>query len=310
MSLSEKKDKLMGAHIAIQIDHPQGQDILNEAFHRLARFEKIFSANDEGSCLQLLNRSAYQRPIQVDPSLFHLIDLGRTHSMAKGSFLNIALGPLVKLWGIGFDHAKKPSPSAIARTLQVCRPDQLILNPIDQSVAFEQAGMAIDLGALAKGYAADLCRQFLRSQGVSSALIDLGGNILTFGPHPHRASGDWIVGIQDPRRARGQHACRLKVQDQSVVTSGIYVRQFAEHGQVYHHIFDPSDGYPIQTSTLSLTIVSADSLDGEIWSSRLFGLPAQEIIERVHSLPENIQAIVIDNKGQLYYSHALKSSII
>ena len=145
-------------------------------------------------------------------------------------------------------------------------------------------GMKIDLGALAKGYSADCIATFLKSQGVTDALIDLGGNILTVGQHPIKQQ-PWRIGIQNPVEKRGQHLLVLSVKDKSVVTSGIYERHLEVDGQSFHHIFDSKTGYPVETDLASITIISDRSVDGEIWTTRLFGEAPASILNTVESLP-------------------------
>ena len=177
--------------------------------------------------------------------------------------------------------------------------DQVLL--LNDSVYLESKGMAIDLGALAKGYIADRIIDYLLSVGVESALINLGGNLVTIGPANHHKDGLWRVGIRNPTGNRKQSQIVLKVRDQSVVTSGIYERQLTTNDEEYHHIFDPKTGYPIETDIVSLTIISNQSVDGEIWTSRLFGQSMQEILATVNNL-SGIECIVINKEGIVSYS--------
>ena len=165
--------------------------------------------------------------------------------------------------------------------------------------------MKIDLGALAKGYSADLIATFLKSQGVEEALIDLGGNILTVGQHPLKHQ-PWRIGIQNPVEKRGQHLLVLSVKDKSVVTSGIYERHLEVDGQSFHHIFDSTTGYPVETDLASITILSDRSVDGEIWTTRLFGEAPASILNIVESLP-GIDAILVSQSGKIAYTSGLPS---
>ena len=107
--------------------------------------------------------------------------------------------------------------------------------------------MKIDLGALAKGYIADRIADYLKAENVTSALINLGGNILTFGPALHNPDQKWRIGIQNPKETRNTNLMVLAIRDQSVVTSGIYERTFEIDGKTYHHIFDSQTGYPVSS---------------------------------------------------------------
>ena len=130
--------------------------------------------------------------------------------------------------------------------------------------SFSRKRLKIDLGALAKGYIADRIADYLKAENVTSALINLGGNILTFGPALHNPDQKWRIGIQNPKETRNTNLLVLAIRDQSVVTSGIYERTFEIDGKTYHHIFDSQTGYPVSSDLASLTIISSLSVDGEI----------------------------------------------
>lgn len=304
-----KTAKLMGASIHLSIDHPQADEVLNMAIVKLQKFEQCFSANDPRSELSYLNQHAHLRMIKVHPRLFKLIEIGLEHSLEEDSYLNIAIGPLVQLWRIGFQDAQIPNEGELKDILPLIDPKNIILDRHQGSVGFQFANMAIDLGALAKGYAADLLKQYMLKSGAKAGLIDLGGNILTFGLNPNRPNGQWNIGLQDPKSKRGKHFAIVKTLNQSVVTSGVYVRQLEYQGKNYHHIFDSQTGYPIDTHVSSLTIISKLSIDGEIWTSRLFGYPIDTIIKKIEAVP-HIEGVVMTEQGVYQASSGVKHLII
>lgn len=304
-----KTAKLMGASIQLSLSHPQADEVLNAAMEKLRKFEQRFSANDPHSDLSYLNQHAHLEMIKVHPELFKLIEIGIDHSLAEDSYLNIAIGPLVQLWRIGFQDAQIPHEKEIKDILPLIDPKNIILDSHQRSVGFKFANMAIDLGALAKGYAADLLKQFMLKSGAEAGLIDLGGNILTFGPNPTRPNGQWNIGLQEPESKRGKHFAIVKTLNQSVVTSGVYVRQLEHQGKNYHHIFDSQTGYPIDSSIASLTIISQLSIDGEIWTSRLFGYSIDTIIKKIEAVP-HIEGIVMTKQGVCQVSSGVKDLIL
>ena len=169
--------------------------------------------------------------------------------------------------------------------------------------------MAIDLGALAKGYFADQILAYFISEGVLSAIIDLGGNVLTYGEAPHHGDGYWRIGIQHPTQPRGNFVLALKSKNESVVTSGIYERTFTKDGKTYHHIFDSQTGYPLETDIASITVVSDRSVDGEIWTTRLFAQKPEQVIPALNE-QDGLSGIVITKDGRLFFSKSLSSRII
>lgn len=305
MDLSSRSERLMGTTITVSICDPQADELLAHCFELLRSYEHRFSANDVSSELMEVNHQAGIAPVQVHPDLFELIALGTLHSQAKNSHLNIAIGPLVQTWRIGFSDARRPAPEEIEQALLKIDPQQIQLDQENYTVFLKRPGMKIDLGALAKGYSADLIATYLRGKGIKDALIDLGGNILTVGQHPVKQQ-PWRIGIQNPVEKRGNHLLVLSVQDKSVVTSGIYERHLEVDGQSFHHIFDSETGYPVETDLASITIISDRSVDGEIWTTRLFGDSSTSILNTVESLP-GIETLLVSQSGKIAYTSGLQS---
>lgn len=303
---ANKTVRMMGTVIDLNVTALQNpEQILDEMIARLEMYNQRFSANDDQSELSAINKNAGIQPVVVHKELFELIKIGKVHSVAPDSFLNIAIGPLVQTWRIGFDDATVPTDEEIQVLLGVTDPNEIILDDEAQSVYLRTPGMKIDLGALAKGYIADRLLDYLDEVGAQSALINLGGNLVTFGPAVKRADLLWRIGIQNPVELRGQSQIILKLPQKSVVTSGIYERKLEKNGQTFHHIFNPKTGYPAETDLASLTIVSDLSVDGEIWTTRLFGLAKEDIIKAINHEPQ-IEGLVITKTGDSLYSDGLK----
>ena len=157
--------------------------------------------------------------------------------------------------------------------------------------------MEIDLGAIAKGYFADQLKAYFVSQGVQTGIIDLGGNVLTIG-HPLDKE-KWTVGIQQPESKRGQMMGVIEIEGQSVVTSGIYERYFYKDGRLYHHILDSKTGYPAEGDIASITIVSDQSIDGEIWTTVCFAMSIQQAIAVLNEIP-GIEAVIISKENEVF----------
>ena len=296
--------RLMGASIHLTIFHEDAQNLLLQSEQLLHLYKNRFSANDADSELMEINLQAGKKAVQVHPELFELIELGKKHSIAANSHLNIAIGPLVQTWRIGFSDAKLPSKEEIQTLLQITNPEKIILDNSKREVYLSKVGMRIDLGALAKGYIADKLKEFLVEQGVQSGIINLGGNILTIGENP-TYQRPWRIGIQNPILDRGEHVAVIAVSDASVVTSGIYERQLVVDGKTYHHIFDRKTGYPMETEVASLTIVAKKSVDCEIWTTRLFGQNPYDIIEEIEQQP-GLEAFVITKNQKMMYTSGIQ----
>ena len=173
-------------------------------------------------------------------------------------------------------------------------------------ISFSDNGTILDLGAIAKGYIADRLKDFLLEQGVTSATISLGGNILCVGAKPDGSA--FKIGIQKPFDEQGQPLLIAEVNDWSVVTSGVYERCFEQDGVFYHHILDPSTGYPCDNGLLSVTILSPASVDGDALSTTCFSLGLDRGMALIDSL-ENTYAVFITDDYEIHYSAGLTDAI-
>ncbi len=226
---------LMGTKISLYIKGEETKMLAEKAEEMLIRYNEIFSANSDHSQLAMIKKMAGIQPQKVDEELYELIKTGKKHSLNENSFLNIAIGPLIKLWKIGFTEAHVPDKESIENVLELLDPESIQLNEENKTVFLQKKGMEIDLGAIAKGYFADKVMEFFKDHEAVSAMVDMGGNVLVHGDSPSDGS-DWNVGIQNPFLPRGNVAALIKIRNQSVVTSGIYERVLEKEGSKYHHI--------------------------------------------------------------------------
>jgi thiamine biosynthesis lipoprotein len=239
-----------------------------------------------------INHAAGRHPVTVSRPVYQLIKCAKAASMVRDSAFNLAIGPLVKLWRIGFQGHSVPAAQDIAARLALTRPQDVILDDAAGSVFLAQPGMEIDLGAIAKGYIADRVRDYLRQQGVNAALINLGGNVHTL--------GEWSIGLKKPFAADALIGS-IDGGGQSVVTSGIYERYFEQDGKRWHHILDPRSGYPLDNELESVTIISADSLDGDIWTTLIYGLGVEKGCAALRQR-EDIEAIFVTKNRDIILS--------
>ncbi|QYN42456.1 FAD:protein FMN transferase [Gilliamella sp. ESL0443] len=304
MNRYEANFPLMGTMINLLIYHTHGEKVLNEAYNLLLEFETRFTVNRTHSELMEINKNAGRKPIYVKEDIFELIKLSKNISIQANNPFNIAIGPLVKAWRIGFNNAKHPTDQEIADCLSLVNPKNILLNQKDKTIYLTKERMELDLGSIAKGYFADQIKKIFLNHGVSSGFIDLGGNVLTIGCSPNNLNNNWVVGIQNPFKPRGNMICAVLTKDCSVVTSGIYERFLSVDNKRYHHILDSITGAPIITNIASITIISKQSLDGEIWSTAGFLSNAQQSIEFLNQ-QTNIEAIVITCDERIYLTNGL-----
>ena len=175
------------------------------------------------------------------------------------------------------------------------------------TVRFTKSGVRLDLGAIAKGYAADCLVDILRERGVKRASLSLGGNVYVYGKKP--GGSLWSVAIRDPSKP-GQNAFMLKTRDATVVTSGAYERFFVQDGKTYGHILDPATGFPAQSGLESVTIVSHNSMVADALSTSLFILGMEKIPEiKKSALAGGFECVLVDASGKAYASKGLKGAL-
>ncbi len=242
---------------------------LDTANDLVTYYEDLLTVNRPKSELMLVNKSAGKKPVQVSNGVYALAKKAIEISRQKLGF-NAAIGPLVKLWDIGFDDAQLPSKEQLKQCLSIIDTNEIILNDEDQTIFLKSSGMKLDLGGIAKGFIADRIKDLWAAFGICNGLIDLGGNLLLVGPNSTHADGLWRVGVQAPKDRRGQAVAVVKTPACSVVTSGIYERHLDVGGKSYHHILDPETGYPRSNNLASVTVFSKYSIDGEIQTTELF----------------------------------------
>ena len=223
-----------------------------------------------------INRQAGVEPVKVRADLIDLLETALHYAELSGGSFDPTIGPLVKLWGIGTDSQHIPGDEEIAAALALVDWRDLVIDREEETVFLRREGMELDLGAIAKGYAADEAVRIAREGRVKRAVFDFGGNIAVLGWRGKSGKEmlPWRIGIQDPRGKRDEYVGILPVYHSnvatSVVTSGVYERFFESDGKHYHHLLSTTTGYPVENGLLSVTIITEHSTDADALSTAVF----------------------------------------
>ncbi|AZK44926.1 FAD:protein FMN transferase [Paenibacillus lentus] len=287
-------------------DNRATREHFNEIEALLKDIDSKISRTLESSEIYQVNVNSGKSAVKVSSETFELVIKALDYAKRTDGKFNPAIGNLVTLWNIGHENAKVPDANLIeaARTLNDYR--LIDLNQDTQEIYLQKEGMAIDLGSIGKGYAADAIYDYLQEQGFSSAIIDLGGNIYAMGQKP--GGKMWNIGIQDPDKNRGNSIGTLQVEDKTVVTSGIYERFFIEDGKLYQHILDPETGYPVDNGISSVTVVTKHSTDADALSTTLFVLGIEEGLKFIEDTPDT-EALFISKEQKLYATSGFKNML-
>ena len=289
---------LMGSPILLKL-FAHDEALASRVFRLIKQYEDLLTVNRAQSQVMDINHAAGQHSVAVSSPVYALIKCAKAASLLPQSAFNLAIGPLVKRWRIGFRGDSVPPADEIARLLTLTDPRQVVLNDANESVYLTQPGMEIDLGAIAKGYIADRVRDYLHKEGIAQGLINLGGNVQTLGS----PEGGWSIGLKKPFSTAGAMIGALEVANKSVVTSGVYERFFEHNGHLYHHILDPRTGYPLDNELDSVTIISSDSIDGDIWTTLMYGMGVEKGCAALRARPD-IEAIFVTRTKEVVLSSA------
>ncbi|MDN6028697.1 MAG: FAD:protein FMN transferase [Lactobacillus sp.] len=290
----------LGTAITLQMFGTNDDYLIRMAFDLIDRYEDLLTVNRDQSEVMSINHAAGQHPVQVSSAVYGLVKLAVKKSQENFGF-NALIGPVVKLWHIGFKGAHVPQDSEIKAHMALTDPFQVDLNDQDQTVYLRKVGMELDLGGIAKGWIADRIRDLWRAGGISAGIINLGGNILLVGHSPKRSSGEWTVGVQDPIKPRGDNIAVVTVPECSAVTSGIYERYLEVNGKKYHHLIDPRTGYPVQTQVAGITTFTKNSVDAELECKRLFF--AGKPLANWHRDPQRVGAVFVYENEHVVYDN-------
>jgi len=293
---------LLGTTITITVFDRVDARVLGKAFARVRSIQERMTTEGTSSEVDKVNQQAGVRPVKVTQDVFDVVKSALEFSRLTNGAFDITVGPLVKLWGIGTSHEQLPSKQAIDELLPLVNWRLVKLDQTAGTIYLEQRGMAIDLGGIAKGYAADEAERVLANAGVRHAILDFGGNIVVMGSKPD--GSPWRIGIQTPFADRGSYLGIVKASEMSVVTSGPYERYFIKNGVVYHHILDPKTGYPVEDHLTSTTIYSDVSMVGDGLSTSVFVMGLQDGYALVSHM-KGIEAIFVTDSGKVYATPGL-----
>ncbi len=290
-------DTVFDSVIALTIYDSKDQEILDECKSMCHKYDAMFSATNPDSEISKINQAG-GNPVEVSSETATLIKKGLYYGKLSNGAFDITVGKVSGLWDFTAENPTIPDAAAIADALEHVDYRKVLVS--GNTVTMQDPEASIDLGGIAKGYIADQLKKYLEKEGVRHANINLGGNVQTIGGKPD--GSDFNIGIQEPFSETGIPITSVKINDQSIVTSGTYQRYFEKDGTIYHHILDPKTGYPCQNGLSSITIITDSSLTADALSTTCFVLGPEEGLKLVNQL-DNVDAVFIDNENEITYSN-------
>lgn len=290
--------------IQITLYDERGFDLFEQCFSLCGQYEALFSRTLEGSDIWKLNHAGGQ-PVAVSEETALLLQDAVYYSELTNGAVDATIAPLSILWNAAGERMAAPSDADIQTQLSHVDYHGIIIDKCGAAytAALSDPQAAVDLGFIAKGYIADKLKEFLCAEGVESAVLNLGGNVLTIGAKPDGSA--FTIGVQKPFGERNESVTTLSVTDSSLVSSGIYERFFtAGDGTLYHHIIDTKTGYPVSNNLFGVTILSRSSTAGDALSTACLILGLEDGLALVESL-DGIEAVFITDDNALHCSSGL-----
>lgn len=275
------------------------------AFAEFERINRLTNRFDESSQVSKVNQAAGKEKVQVDPEVIAMLKLARSRAEQLEGALDVSVGALTELWGVGHKGEFIPSEAEIKAQLPFVNYRLIEIDDQANTVFLPQPAMRIDLGAVAKGYANRKAIDALKAHGITSALVNAGGDVRVIGQRPD--GQPWRIGVQDPRNSEGI-AAKLAMTEWDVLeTSGDYQRFFVKDGVRYSHIIDPRTGYQPR-EVASVTIVAKADHYVDILSTAMFVLGVEKGQQLLRQYP-GTEAIFITTDGKKIVTPGLAGKI-
>ncbi len=276
----------------------KGEELHKELI-RLNKLFDIYNSYDGINNIKTINDNAGIAPVKVDNEIIELVKAGKEAYQRTNGTINIAMGSVLEIWHNYRDNALNnnvyavPSSEELAEANKHTDVNSIIIDEENSTIFISDKDTSIDVGAIAKGYAADYAADFLKSNGITSALLNLGGNVICINDDKKES---WKIGIVSPDNPE-EYMETMSLSNQSAVSSGNYQRYYEYDGTRYHHIIDGKTLSPAQNNK-AITIVADSSLEGDIFSTALFILSYDE--GKALADENNIQSLWVTNDGNVY----------
>lgn len=283
---------LLGTLVEVQVrdtDEKKAEYAISKAFDEIKRIDDLFTTYSEKSPVWKINISS-DTVIKVDEEIYSLLVLCDSVTKLSDGCFDVSLDNLTKAWGFYTDNPQLPSRTAIDSALLLSGWENIKL--LDVNRIKKKKGVGLNFGAIAKGYAVDKAIDVLQSLGIESALVNAGGEIKVIG-------SNWKVGIQHPRDERDIIAA-IRLDNNSVATSGDYEQFFEVDGIRYHHILDPNNGYPAK-GLQSVTIINQSNTFADALATAVFVMGKDKGMNLIETI-DNTEAMIVDSEGKIFYS--------
>lgn len=291
--------------ITVIVDSKDNADVaIENAFNVIEKFGDLINFYSDSSELSAINRSAGIQEVRVSNDTIDIIEKALYVSeKSKGAF-DPTIGPAMKLWN--YQDKIKPADVEIQKKLPLVNYKNIIIDRDKSTVFLKKKDMLLDLGGIAKGYAADLAVQTLKQKGINSGLVAVAGDVKAFGLKPYKKP--WVVGIKNPRQKDNDDEiiARTILRDKAISTSGDYERYFIMDGQRFHHLLMPKTGYPA-SACQAVSVIADQGAMADAFSTALFILGPEKGLKLAKEM--GMDVMIIDSKGAIHTTPGLEGKL-
>jgi len=300
--VTNRSRELMGTTVSIQTFTSSQNDpesAIAEAFERIINLEKQAHPKWKTSAVYLLNASAGDEPIELPPDIFAVLKLAHDVSQHSAGAFDVTFAGIGGLYNFSDPDAPLPTDEQLDERLRLVDYQKLFLNEQAHTAQLLETEMQVNLGGIAKGWATDVAMQVLQAHGIDNAIVNAGGDMTVRG---NKNGKPWRVGVQHPRRSRGELYAVLQISDDvSVATSGDYERYRINNGKRIHHILNPQTGRPSDRSQ-SVTILAPSGALADALATAVFVMGPEEGLAMLREYYPQCDALILDGQTRQYIS--------
>lgn len=297
---SESRDIFaMDTYMTLTAYGKNAKKALDAAVDEINNIEQLVSTGIDSSEVSQINKNGKG---SVSETTGYLIKRSKEIYDSTNGVFDITIYPIMQVWGFPTENYRVPGKKELKKLRGLMGADHVLYDEKKQEVTLDKEGMKIDLGGIAKGYTSSKVMDIFRENGISSAVISLGGNVQTLNGKPD--GSDWRVAVENPADT-GSYIGVLSIKDKAVITSGGYERYFKQDDKTYHHIIDPATGYPANNGLTSVTIVSDDGTLADGLSTSLFIMGPEKAQKYWKEHSDEFDTILVKDDGSILVSEEL-----
>lgn len=301
--IHKRKLSMLGSPLEITVvakDTVEGNKYCDLAVAEVKRIENLISDWIPTTQISEVNHNAGKKAVKVDRDVFDLVERSIKISQITSGAFDISYASMDKIWKFDGSMKEMPTAEAVKKSVAKIGYKNIILDPKEQTIFLKNEGMKLGLGGIGQGYIADKIKELLISKGCISGIVNVSGDINTWGKQPDGKL--WTVGIVNPMN-KNKIFATFPLENSAVETSGSYEKYVIFNGIRYSHIIDPRTGYPAM-GVVSVSVFAKQTEIADALATGIFVLGVDVGLDLVNQL-KGIECIIVDDKGKIHSSKGI-----